>query len=103
MENIISLEHVTKKFEVGDGYFTALNDVSLSFKTGEFAGFVGPSGSGKTTLLNIIGSLDSPTDGKAMVMGKDIATLSHKASANLRNLHIGFIFQVFKAVVKSYF
>ncbi|MBI0397670.1 ABC transporter ATP-binding protein [Cyclobacterium marinum] len=95
MENIISLEHVTKKFEVGDGYFTALNDVSLSFKTGEFAGFVGPSGSGKTTLLNIIGSLDSPTDGKAMVMGKDIATLSHKASANLRNLHIGFIFQVF--------
>ncbi|AEL27896.1 ABC transporter ATP-binding protein [Cyclobacterium marinum] len=95
MENIISLEHVTKKFEVGDGYFTALNDVSLSFKTGEFAGFVGPSGSGKTTLLNIIGSLDSPTDGKAMVMGKDIAILSHKASANLRNLHIGFIFQVF--------
>lgn len=95
MENIISLSHVTKKFEVGDGYFTALNDVSLSFKSGEFAGFVGPSGSGKTTLLNIIGSLDSPTDGKAMVMGKDIAKLSHKASANLRNLHIGFIFQVF--------
>ncbi|MDO6435968.1 ABC transporter ATP-binding protein [Cyclobacterium sp. 1_MG-2023] len=95
MENIISLSHVTKKFEVGDGYFTALNDVSLTFKSGEFAGFVGPSGSGKTTLLNIIGSLDSPTDGKAIVMGKDIAKLSHKASANLRNLHIGFIFQVF--------
>jgi putative ABC transport system ATP-binding protein len=95
MENIISLSHVTKKFEVGDGYFTALNDVSLTFKSGEFAGFVGPSGSGKTTLLNIIGSLDSPTDGKAIVMGEDIAKLSHKASANLRNLHIGFIFQVF--------
>lgn len=47
MENIISLSHVTKKFEVGDGYFTALNDVSLTFKSGEFAGFVGPSGSGK--------------------------------------------------------
>lgn len=95
MEKIISMSHVTKKFEVGDGYFTALNDVSLSFNAGEFAGFVGPSGSGKTTLLNIIGSLDSPTEGEAMVMGKDIAKLSHKDSAKLRNLHIGFIFQVF--------
>ncbi|WP_339925210.1 ABC transporter ATP-binding protein [uncultured Cyclobacterium sp.] len=95
MEKIISLTHVTKKFEVGDGYFTALNDVSLSFNASEFAGFVGPSGSGKTTLLNIIGSLDSPTAGEARVMGKDIAKLSHKDSAQLRNLHIGFIFQVF--------
>jgi putative ABC transport system ATP-binding protein len=95
MEKIISLSHVSKKFEVGDGYFTALNDVSLSFNAGEFAGFVGPSGSGKTTLLNIIGSLDSPTEGEAVVMGKDIAKLSHKDSAKLRNLHIGFIFQVF--------
>jgi len=95
MEKIISLSHVTKKFEVGDGYFTAINDVSLSFNAGEFAGFVGPSGSGKTTLLNIIGSLDSPTQGQAMVMGKDIAKLSHKDSAKLRNFHIGFIFQVF--------
>ena len=95
MEKIISLSHVSKKFEVGDGYFTGLNDVSLTFNAGEFAGFVGPSGSGKTTLLNIIGSLDSPTEGEAMVMGKDIAKLSHKDSAKLRNLHIGFIFQVF--------
>lgn len=50
---------------------------------------------GKTTLLNIIGSLDSPTEGKALVMGRDIAALTHKESARLRNLHIGFIFQVF--------
>jgi putative ABC transport system ATP-binding protein len=95
MEKIISLTDVTKRFEVGDGYFTALSGINLSFNAGEFAGFVGPSGSGKTTLLNIIGSLDSPTEGLAEVMGQDIAKLSHKASANLRNLHIGFIFQVF--------
>lgn len=95
MEKIISLSDVTKKFEVGDGYFTALSGINLAFNAGEFAGFVGPSGSGKTTLLNIIGSLDSPTQGLAEVMGQDIAKLSHKASANLRNLHIGFIFQVF--------
>lgn len=92
---IISLKNITKRFKVGDGEFTALKDINLDFKKGEFAGFVGPSGSGKTTLLNIIGSLDSPTEGEALVMGKDIAKLSHKESAELRNHHIGFIFQVY--------
>lgn len=94
-ETIISLQHVTKRYPVGNGEFTALENVNLEFRRGEFAGLVGPSGSGKTTLLNIIGSLDSPTEGKALVMGRDIATLTHKESAQLRNLHIGFIFQVF--------
>lgn len=92
---IVSLKNITKRFKVGDGEFTALKDINLDFKKGEFAGFVGPSGSGKTTLLNIIGSLDSPTEGEALVMGKDIAKLSHKESAELRNHHIGFIFQVY--------
>jgi putative ABC transport system ATP-binding protein len=94
-EIIISLEQVTKRYKVGDGEFTALSDINLQFKKGEFAGLVGPSGSGKTTLLNIIGSLDSPTEGKAIVMGKNISALSHKESAMLRNYHIGFIFQVY--------
>lgn len=92
---IITLENVTKRFKVGEGYFTALKDISLTFNKGEFAGLVGPSGSGKTTLLNIMGSLDSPTEGKAMVMGQSISDLTHKESAALRNRHIGFIFQVF--------
>ncbi len=95
MEKIISLQHVTKRYPVGNGEFTALADINLDFNRGEFAGLVGPSGSGKTTLLNIIGSLDSPTAGRALVMGHDIATLTHKESARLRNVHIGFIFQVF--------
>lgn len=94
-EKIITIENLVKRFPVGDGEFTALNNVNLSFEKGEFAGLVGPSGSGKTTLLNIIGSLDSPTEGSATVMGRNIASLSHKESAQLRNLHIGFIFQVF--------
>lgn len=93
--NIVSLKNITKRFKVGEGEFTALKNINLEFKKGEFAGFVGPSGSGKTTLLNIIGSLDSPTEGQAMVLGKNIATLSHKESAQLRNKHIGFVFQVF--------
>ena len=94
-ENIISIEKVFKRFPVGGGEFTALNDINLEFKKGEFSGIVGPSGSGKTTLLNIMGSLDAPTEGKAIVMGKNISELSHKESAMLRNLHIGFVFQVY--------
>ena len=65
-ENIITIEKVTKRFKVGEGEFTALKEIDLTVKKGEFAGLVGPSGSGKTTLLNIIGSLDSPTEGKAL-------------------------------------
>jgi putative ABC transport system ATP-binding protein len=94
-QKIISLNNVTKRFKVGEGKFTALKNITLDFERGEFAGLVGPSGSGKTTLLNIIGSLDSPTEGTATVLGKSIAELSHKESALLRNHHIGFIFQVF--------
>ena len=94
-QNIISIQNVTKRYPMGDREFTALKNINLEFKKGEFGGFVGPSGSGKTTLLNIIGSLDSPTEGKAIVMGKRISELSHKESALLRNLHIGFVFQVY--------
>jgi putative ABC transport system ATP-binding protein len=78
---------------VGEGFFTALNNVNHYFGKGEFAGLVGPSGSGKTTLLNIIGSLDTPTEGEAFVMGQSIAKLTAKDSARLRNENIGFIFQ----------
>lgn len=94
-EIIISLENVTKRFPIGEGEFTALKNINLTFKKGEFSGIVGPSGSGKTTLLNIIGSLDVPTEGKAVVLGRNISDLSHKESARLRNLHLGFIFQVY--------
>ena len=93
--SIISIKNVTKRFPVGEGEFTALKNINLGFQSGEFAGLVGPSGSGKTTLLNIIGSLDSPTEGEALVLGKSISKLSHKESALLRNKHIGFIFQVY--------
>ena len=67
----------------------------MSIEQGEFAGLVGPSGSGKTTLLNIIGALDYPTSGQAIVIGRDTSTLSHKQSAQLRNGHLGFIFQTY--------
>ncbi len=84
-----------KVYTMGPHRLEALAGVNLTFARGEFAGLVGPSGSGKTTLLNILGSLDVPTEGSAVVMGRRIETLSHKEAARLRNRHIGFIFQTF--------
>jgi len=92
---IISIEGLIKRFTIGGGKFTALNDIDLSFGKGEFAGIVGPSGSGKTTLLNIIGSLDAPSEGETTVLGWSVSHLSPKKAAQLRNEHFGFIFQTF--------
>ncbi len=92
---LIRTDKLVKVYPMGHSQVKALNDVSLSFRKGEFAGLVGPSGSGKTTLLNIVGSLDSPTSGSAEVLGRKIEDLSHRDAATLRSRHIGFIFQTF--------
>ncbi len=93
--NIIQIEKMYKRFPMGEGEFTALEDINLTFGRAEFSGLVGPSGSGKTTLLNIIGSLDTPSEGIAKVLGKSVSELSHKEAARLRNNHMGFIFQTY--------
>jgi putative ABC transport system ATP-binding protein len=95
MDEIIRIQNLVKRFPVGKDFFTALQAINLDFSQGEFAGFTGPSGSGKTTLLNIIGSLDSPSEGSAVVMGQDVAKLNNREAALLRNRHIGFIFQTY--------
>ena len=92
---IISLKNLSKSYNIAGKPFYALKEINLSFVEGEFTGIVGPSGSGKTTLLNIIGSLDSPSIGEAIVLEKNISSLNHSESARLRNYNIGFIFQVF--------
>ena len=93
IENIIEIENLFKKFSIGGGLFTALNDISVIIKKGEFSGLVGPSGSGKTTLLNIIGGLDSPTSGNVKVLDKIINKTSHDERALIRKKYMGFIFQ----------
>jgi putative ABC transport system ATP-binding protein len=90
---IIKIEKLVKKFPMGKGEFTALNGIELLLIRGEFAGLVGPSGSGKTTLLNIVGSLDVPTSGEAVVLGRSIGTLNAREAARLRKENLGFIFQ----------
>ena len=92
---LIHTHDLVKAYPVADREFVALKNVNLEIERGEFAGLVGPSGSGKTTLLNVIGSLDIPTSGSVTVLDSKIEVLSHKQAANLRNLHIGFIFQTY--------
>ena len=95
MENnaVITINNLVKRFPVGGEFFTALKDINLTLNKGEFTGLVGPSGSGKTTLLNIIGGLDSPSEGQVSVLGQALNDTSHGDRALLRREHMGFIFQ----------
>jgi putative ABC transport system ATP-binding protein len=101
MENnlIIKTHNLTKRFPMGKSEFTALKGVDISLGTGEFAGLIGPSGSGKTTFLNIVGSLDTPSEGEVIVLDRSIGTLTAKGAAKLRKEKIGFIFQSYNLLV----
>ena len=92
-KNVISIKNLVKQFPVGGDYFTALQQVDLKLTEGEFTGLVGPSGSGKTTLLNIIGGLDSATEGSVSVLGHSMENTSHNDRAEIRRKNMGFIFQ----------
>jgi putative ABC transport system ATP-binding protein len=92
---IIKVNNLVKDYAMAKQSFRALNDINLSLNMGEFCGLVGPSGSGKTTLLNIIGALDNPTSGDAIVMDRSVNTLNHREAAKMRNESIGFIFQTY--------
>ena len=95
MENntVISIQNLVKQFPVGREFFTALKNITLELRKGEFTGLVGPSGSGKTTLLNIIGGLDSSTEGKVRVLDQSLDNTTHNERAKLRRKYMGFIFQ----------
>ena len=94
-ETLITLERVSKVYQVGEENFTALNGVSLEVGKGAFMSFVGPSGSGKTTLLNLIGGLDRPTSGSVLFQGANLENMSREQLAAYRRDNIGFIFQTY--------
>ena len=94
-EAVLRLEAVTRVHGEGPRAVTALKDVDLVLGPGEFVAVMGPSGSGKSTLLNLAGTLDTPTSGRVLVEGQDLAGLSPTRKADLRRRSIGFVFQDF--------
>ena len=96
--NVIDTNKLFKTYYQGDIEVNALNDVSISFKQGEFTAIVGPSGSGKTTFLNVIGGLDKPDNGKVIINNKDITQLSSNRLIDFRLRNIGFVFQAYNLI-----
>lgn len=92
---MIKLTNVNKIYGKGDGAVHALKNVTLDLPAGKFIAIVGKSGSGKSTLMNIIGALDSVTDGSVVIGDKDLTKLNAKELADYRNKNIGYIFQSF--------
>jgi len=95
---MIKLTQLSRVFRTQDVETTALNNINLSVKEGEFVAIMGPSGCGKSTLLSILGMLDSPTTGGFDFAGTDIANYSEKKLAQLRKSSIGFVFQSFNLI-----
>ncbi len=93
---LLELKNIEKKYYTPSGKVpvTILNNISLQVEQGEAIAVVGPSGSGKSTLLNIIGALDKPTSGYVNFDGKNLAAMNENELANIRNMEIGFIFQL---------
>ena len=93
---IISLEGITKSYQMGDLQFPVLHGITFNVEAGEFVSVLGPSGSGKSTLMNIIGCLDVPDSGTYTLGRRTVAGLSERAMARVRNHDIGFVFQSFQ-------
>jgi putative ABC transport system ATP-binding protein len=97
-QTLINLDGVTKVFLTDEVETHALSGIHLQIKNGEYVSIAGPSGCGKSTLLSILGLLDTPTDGKYLLNGKPVETLSLSERARVRNREIGFIFQAFNLI-----
>lgn len=97
---MIRLQDVSKIYKLDGEDFSALKNVNLTIKEGEFAAILGPSGSGKSTLMHIIGLLDKPTSGHVLIEDKDISKLSDNGLSTLRNHFVGFVFQQFNLLNK---
>ncbi|MBT3244559.1 MAG: ABC transporter ATP-binding protein [Bacteroidetes bacterium] len=95
---MIKTVDLTKVFRTDEVETTALNEVSMEIKPGEFVAIMGPSGCGKSTLLNILGLLDNPSKGKLIFNGQDVSKYSEKQRTGLRKSNIGFVFQSFNLI-----
>ena len=95
MSVLVEIRNLSKVYERGTERLEVLHHVNLDIAQGDFLALMGPSGSGKTTLLNLIGGLDSPTEGTISVAGQRIDSLGEGALAKWRARHVGFVFQFY--------
>ncbi|WP_454052504.1 ABC transporter ATP-binding protein [Clostridium sp. Marseille-Q7071] len=95
MKNVLTVKNVEKVYGSRGNVYTALNDISLEVREGEFVGVMGPSGAGKSTLLNIISTIDKPSSGIVSVDGDDITKMNEDKLSSFRRDKLGFIFQDF--------
>ena len=95
MEKIVELKNVSKTYKIGENEFKALKNIDLELNKGEFVVILGPSGAGKSTLLNLIGGMDTPTEGSIKIDGEEISKYTESKLSEYRAENIGFIFQFY--------
>jgi putative ABC transport system ATP-binding protein len=100
MNNLIELQGIRKTYIMGQQALEVLRGVDLHIGTNEYAALMGPSGSGKSTLMNILGCLDSPSNGQYILNGRDVSGLADDDLASIRNKEIGFVFQQFNLMAR---
>jgi putative ABC transport system ATP-binding protein len=99
--SLILIDRLARRYEMGSETVHALRGVSLAIGRGEYVAIMGPSGSGKSTLMNLIGCLDTPSDGTYRLNGTDVSEMDDNALADVRNREIGFVFQTFNLLARS--
>ena len=98
---MIQVKDVHKSYDLGETFVHALRGVSFSIEEGEFVSIMGPSGSGKSTLMNIVGCLDTPSEGTYLLNDRNVGNLNEEQLAGIRNEQIGFVFQKFQLLPRS--
>ena len=101
LKDVIRTEHIAKVYVMGTEEVHALRDISITIKQGEYVALMGPSGSGKSTLMNMIGCLDTPSNGHYFLDGQDVSRMTDNQLAEVRNKKIGFVFQTFNLLPRS--